>query len=231
MPKLTFTLIGLLFLTLTSQAGTPINGLLERIDTNASRKFVIEYVKSDIDFFELDQKGKKVVIRGNNHVSIATGIHWYLKYYAGIHLTWNNMRAKLPDVLPAVTKKERHETTLKHRYYLNYCTHSYSMAFWDWERWQQEIDWMALHGINLPLAITGTASVWRNVLIRLGYSTDEVNNFVAGPAFQAWWLMNNLEAWGGPNTANWYEQQEKLQKKILKRMREFGIEPVSSFNI
>lgn len=59
MPKLTFTLIGLLFLTLTSQAGTPINGLLERIDTNASRKFVIEYVKSDIDFFELDQKGKK----------------------------------------------------------------------------------------------------------------------------------------------------------------------------
>jgi alpha-N-acetylglucosaminidase len=226
MPKLTFTLIGLLFLTLTSQAGTPINGLLERIDTNASRKFAIEYVKSDIDFFELDQKGKKVVIRGNNHVSIATGIHWYLKYYAGIHLTWNNMRAKLPDVLPAVTKKERHETTLKHRYYLNYCTHSYSMAFWDWERWQQEIDWMVLHGINLPLTITGTSCVWRNVLTRLGYSTDEVNNFVAGPAFQAWWLMNNLEAWGGPNTANWYEQQEKLQKKILKRMREFGIEPV-----
>ena len=226
MQKLSFTLIGLLFLMLTSQAGTPISGLLDRIDTNASRKFVIEYIKSDTDFFELDQKGKKVVIRGNNHVSIATGIHWYLKYYVGIHLTWNNMHVKLPDVLPSVTKKERHETTLRHRYYLNYCTHSYSMAFWDWERWQQEIDWMALHGINLPLAITGTASVWQNVLTRLGYSTDEVNNFVAGPAFQAWWLMNNLEAWGGPNTSNWYEKQEELQKKILKRMREFGIEPV-----
>ena len=226
MQKLSFTLIGLLFLMLTSQAGTPISGLLDRIDTNASRKFIIEYIKSDTDFFELDQKGKKVVIRGNNHVSIATGIHWYLKYYVDIHLTWNNMHAKLPDVLPSVTKKERHETTLKHRYYLNYCTYSYSMAFWDWERWQQEIDWMALHGINLPLAITGTASVWRNVLTRLGYSTDEVNNFVAGPAFQAWWLMNNLEAWGGSNTSNWYEKQEELQKKILKRMREFGIEPV-----
>ena len=54
MPKLTFTLIGLLFLTLTSQAGTPINGLLERIDTNASRKFVIEYVKST-------RKGKRLL--------------------------------------------------------------------------------------------------------------------------------------------------------------------------
>ena len=96
-----------------------------------------------------------------------------------------------------------------------------------------EIDWMALHGINLPLTITGTASVWRNVLIRLGYSTDEVNNFVAGPAFQAWWLMNNLEAWGGPNTANWYEQQEKLQKKIGAAtvvLPSYSL-PISSFNI
>ena len=33
--------------------------------------------------------------------------------------------------------------------------HSYSMAYWDWERWEAEIDWMALQGINLPLAFTG----------------------------------------------------------------------------
>lgn len=32
---------------------------------------------------------------------------------------------------------------------------SYSMAYWDWDRWEAEIDWMALHGINLPLAFTG----------------------------------------------------------------------------
>ena len=32
---------------------------------------------------------------------------------------------------------------------------SYSMAYWDWNRWEAEIDWMALQGINLPLAFTG----------------------------------------------------------------------------
>ncbi len=32
---------------------------------------------------------------------------------------------------------------------------SYSMAFWNWSRWEQELDWMALQGINLPLAFTG----------------------------------------------------------------------------
>lgn len=205
---------------------SPIDGLLERIDKGASRKFVIEQIKSPTDFFELDQKGDKVVIRGNNYVSIATGINWYLKYYAGIHLSWNGMQATLPEVLPAVTKKERHETGLKLRYDLNYCTFSYTMAFWDWDRWEKEIDWMALHGINLPLAMTGVESVWYNVLKKLGYNKEEINEFISGPGFMAWWLMNNLEGWGGPNPDSWYQQQTVLQKKILKRMREYGIEPV-----
>ena len=207
-------------------AHNPINGLLERIDRGASRKFVIEKVVSDTDFFELDQNKQKVVVRGNSYVSIATGIHWYLKYHAGVHLTWNQMHAELPEVLPAVTEKERHDTEFPYRYDFNYCTHSYSMAFWDWNRWEEEIDWMALHGINMPLSIVGTGAVWRNVLLRLGYTKQEVNDFVAGPAFQAWWLMNNLEGWGGPNPDSWYNDQEALHKKIVKRMREFGIEPV-----
>lgn len=207
-------------------AASPITDLLERIDKGASKKFVIEQVKSDKDFFELDRKGDKVVIRGNNYVSIATGVNWYLKYYAGIHLSWNGMTAKLPDPMPPVLKKERHETSLPYRYDLNYCTFSYSMAFWDWARWEKEIDWMALHGINLPLAITGTEAVWYNVLKRLDYSKEEIDQFITGSGFFAWWLMNNIEGWGGPNPESWYKQQVALQKKILKRMREYGIEPV-----
>lgn len=205
---------------------SPVTELLERIDKGASKKFRIERREATHDFFELDQQGDKVVVRGNNYVSIATGINWYLKYYAGIHLSWNGMHADLPDRLPPVTRPERHETTMDLRYYLNYCTFSYSMAFWDWKRWEQEIDWMALHGINLPLAMVGADAVWRNVLLKLGYSKAETNEFVAGPAFQAWWLMNNLEGWGGPNSDQWYEDRIALQKKILKRMRELGMKPV-----
>ena len=222
----TICLICMLCLAVVGKAASPIQGLLERIDKGASRKFVIEQVKSPTDFFELDQKGDKVVIRGNNYVSIATGVNWYLKYYAGIQLSWNGMTAQLPAVLPAVPQKERHETDLKYRYDFNYCTYSYTMAFWDWDRWEKEIDWMALHGINLPLAVVGADVVWYNVLTKLGYTKDEINEFIAGPAFQGWWLMNNLEGWGGPNPDSWYKQRETLQKQILKRMREYGIRPV-----
>lgn len=205
---------------------TPIDELLERIDKGASKKFKIELRQSANDFFELDQAGGKVVVRGNSWVNIATGINWYLKYNCGIHLTWGNMKAQLPAALPKVKAKERHETNMKMRYCFNYCTFSYSMAFWDWQRWQEEIDWMALHGVNMPLAIVGTECVWRNMLLKMGYSEDEVGQFIAGPAFLAWWEMNNLEGWGGPLPMSWYRQQEALQKKILKRMKQLGMEPV-----
>ena len=214
------------FSIINLSAVTPIDGLLERIDRGASKKFIIQQVKSDVDFFELDQKGNKPVIRGNSWVNIATGLNWYLKHHAGIHLTWNQMQAKLPAQLPAVMQKERHETDLRLRYDFNYCTFSYSMAFWDWKRWQTELDWMALHGINMPLAAVGHECVWRNMLLRMGYSEQDVANFIPGPAFLAWWEMNNLEGWGGPLPLSWYGQQEKLQKRILKRMKEYGMKPV-----
>lgn len=207
-------------------AANPIDGLLNRIDKGAASKFKIELVKSDKDFFELSQAGPRVVVRGNSYVNIASGINWYLKYYAGIQLSWNGMHAQLPARLPAVEKPIRKETELTKRYYLNYCTFSYSMAFWDWKRWEEEIDWMALHGINLPLAAVGEECVWFNMLKKLGYSKQEINDFIAGPAFLAWWAMNNLEGWGGPNPDNWYKQQAELQKRIVRRMKEYGMEPV-----
>ena len=113
------------------------------------------------------------------------------------------MTAKLPESLPKVSTPVRKETNLSLRYDFNYCTYSYTMAFWDWERWEKEIDWMALHGINLPLAVVGQECVWKNMLEKLGYTKEEINKFIAGPAFLAWWAMNNLEGWGGPNPDSW----------------------------
>lgn len=86
------------------------------------------------------------------------------------------MQAKLTEVL----SKECHETKLKYRYDFNYYTYSYTMLFGGWERWEQEIDWRALHGINLPLAMVGTDVVWHNVLVKLGYTKNEINEFIAG---------------------------------------------------
>ena len=226
MMKKLLTVLLLSTATFVATASHPVESLLERIAQGASQRISVREVPSDEDFFEISADNGRPLVTGNSAVNIAAGVNWYLKYYPHIHLAWNNMKAELPEVLPLPAKAERRSTDASRRYYLNYCTHSYSMAFWDWERWQQEIDWMALHGINMPLAMTGTDVVWRNTLKRLGYSDAEADAFVAGPAFQAWWLMNNLEGWGGPNSEKWYADRADLQRRILERMRELGMEPV-----
>lgn len=167
-------------------------------------------------------------VTGSSLSAITRGIGWYLNHYADINLTWNNPTADLAGAtLPLPAVPEIHTSRADYRYYLNYCTFSYSMSTFTWERWQQEIDWMALHGINLPLQIIGLDAVWRRMLTTdYGYTPEEADAFIAGPCYQAWWGMNNLEGWGGPNPDWWYTRQEDLARKIIERERELGIEPV-----
>ena len=48
----------------------------------------------------------------------------------------------------------------KFRYYQNVCTPGYTFAFWKWSDWEPHIDWMALNGINMPLAFTAQEAIW-----------------------------------------------------------------------
>ena len=136
--------------TSCQSTSAPIDSLAARVTENTSKDQILFRLVTDEtdpakDYFEIDSKDGKVLITGNSDLSLATGLNWYLKYVAGIHLSWNNPSQKLPEVLPLPQKKIRQATAMKNRYYLNYCTYSYSMAFWDWERWEKEIDWMAMH--------------------------------------------------------------------------------------
>lgn len=183
---------------------------------------------SAAESFTITSRDGKPLIKGNSLSAITTGIGWYLNHYANENLTWNRLSTDLSKAtLPVPTATETHTSRAEYRYYLNYCTFSYSLSTFTWERWQQEIDWMALHGINMPLQIVGLDVVWRDMLTRdYGYTPEEANKFIAGPCFQAWWGMNNQEGWGGPNPTWWYDRQERLARLIVERERELGIEPV-----
>lgn len=219
-------IIIMLLCTLPVKGSEAICGLMERMAPGLSKRIQIEIKPDSVDFFEIAGRDGLPLISANNDVNAAMGLHWYLKHYCGVHMCWNNLRPSIPAEFHVPEGVERYDTKMAERYYLNYCTHSYSMAFWDWGRWEKEIDWMALHGINMPLCITGMEIVWERVLRRLGYDDEGIRNFIAGGAFKAWWLMNNLEGWGGNVSRKYIDAECELQKKILKRMREFGMKPV-----
>ena len=244
-------LVVALFTALNVQAQAPvatpkeaITGLLNRIGGNgAADRFEIvidaSLAENGKDVFIITSQNGKPCIKGNNQLSVATGINWYLNHYAHINLTWNNLTTDLSKVtLPVPTTEEKHVSSAAYRYDFNTCTFSYSMAFWTWDRWQKEIDWMALHGINAPLNLVGLDVVTRKFLRELGVSENDINAYIAGPGFIAWFAMNNLEGWGGtinsPSTGVdmsgnpdwWYTRQEKLCRDMLQRMRELGMQPV-----
>jgi len=193
-----------------------------------ANKFVFEKIDStsENDEFVIDFINDKIHIKGNSNIALASGLNWYLKYYAKTHISWYVKQINLPDKLPIPDSLVIKNSPFTYSYYLNYCTFNYSMAFWDWERWEKEIDWMALNGINLPLAIVGTEAIWKNTLKRLNFTESEIDNFIPGPAFNAWWLMGNLEGWGGPLSEEYIQQQLNLQRKILERMKALGMKPV-----
>jgi alpha-N-acetylglucosaminidase len=179
------------------------------------------------DVFELSTRDGKLIVSGSDVPSAAEGLNWYLKYYCRRSLSHLGNNIVPVNPLPQIAQPVRHAARLAQRYYLNYCTFNYTFAFADWQHWERELDWMALNGVNLALAIVGSEAIWQNTLRRIGYSDAEIQAFLPGPAYTAWWLMGNLEGWGGPATQRMIDQRVELQKKILARMRELGIEPVA----
>ncbi|BFY99942.1 hypothetical protein BsWGS_02982 [Bradybaena similaris] len=181
----------------------------------------------DRDTFELSSANDgNIQIIGTSGVAVAMGFYHYLKYFCNGQRTWAGQQTQLPELLPAIAVTIKITTNDKFRYYQNVVTQSYTMAFWNWERWEQEIDWMALHGINLPLAFVGQEAIFQKVYLTLGISQAELDEYFSGPAFLAWARMGNIEGWGGPLPQAWITNKLLLQQKILSRMRSLGMMPV-----
>ncbi|XP_057443002.1 alpha-N-acetylglucosaminidase-like [Lotus japonicus] len=180
------------------------------------------------------QGNPQILIEGTTGVEIVAGLHWYLKNWCGSHISWDKTGGSQLYSVPnaGFLPRVRDGGVLVQRpipwsYYQNAVTSSYSFAWWDWTRWEKEIDWMALQGVNLPLAFTGQEAIWQKVFKeKFNMTISDMDDFFGGPAFLAWSRMGNLHRWGGPLPQSWLDQQLILQKKIISRMYELGMTPV-----
>jgi alpha-N-acetylglucosaminidase len=179
------------------------------------------------DVFTLESLSGKVAIGGNNAGSMAVGLNRYLNRYCKVTVSWYaDVAVTLPKALPDVPQAERVTARVPQRFFLNYCTWGYTMPFWQWRDWERFIDWMALNGVNLPLAITGQEAVWYNVWTRLGMTDKQVRDYFTGPVYLPWHRMANIDGWCGPLPKEWLEGQTVLQQRIVERERALNMRPV-----
>ncbi|RVE60057.1 hypothetical protein OJAV_G00194500 [Oryzias javanicus] len=205
-----------------------VSALLQRLLGNRSAEFAVSVNRSlstdSLDVCELRSgRNHRIIATGSSGVAVASGIYNYLKYFCNCHVSWSGDQLEVPSPLPALSGVLRINSPHRFRYYQNVCTVSYSSVWWDWPRWEREIDWMALNGINLPLAFTGQEALWQEVYRSLGLNQSDIEEFFSGPAFLAWNRMANMYKFGGPLPQSWHVNQLRLQFKILERMRSFGM--------
>ena len=158
---------------------------------------------------------------------MAVGLNHYLKNYCLTTISWyKDDPIELPKTLPNIPAEVTIKANVPTRFFLNYCTFGYSMTWWKWSDWEHFIDWMALNGINMPLAITGQEAIWYKVWSKLGLTDEEIRGYFTGPAHLPWHRMCNLDGWQSPLPKEWLSSQAELQEQIVAREREFNMQPV-----
>ena len=212
-----------------NQKITAARGVIKRSIGERAKEVNLELLPATADSletYEIEANNGKLTVRGNSAVALTFGFYQYLKKATNSMVSWSGNNLQLPAQWPDYPK-EKVTTPYKYRYFLNVVTFGYTTPYWDWERWQKEIDWMALHGVNMPLAVVGSEAIAERVWKKLGLSNEEIRAFFTGPAHLPWHRMGNLNKWDGPIPDGWHEDQVKLQHQILDRMRELGFDPIA----
>ncbi len=180
------------------------------------------------DRFQTQCSGGVLTVKGSSGVALCRGFYDYVKSQGAAICSWSGNRfdenADFTDQsLKTVT------SPFRDHYYMNVVTHGYSTPYWDIERWDKEIDWMALHGVDMPLVLMAQEAVYRLVFKDLGMRDSEINAWETGPAHLPWMRMGNLagNSFDGPLTRAWDDAQIDLTKHVLGRMRALGMKPIT----
>ncbi|MEV4760492.1 alpha-N-acetylglucosaminidase TIM-barrel domain-containing protein [Micromonospora sp. NPDC049559] len=180
----------------------------------------------DADRFTIGGAPGRVTLAGTSTVALVSGFHWWLKYVAGGHLSWNGDQLALPGTLPAPGAPITRRTELTDRYAYNFCVFGYTAPYWGWSEWERELDYLAASGVNRALALVGQEIVWYETLTRFRLTAAQVLGWIPQPAHQPWQWYGSISAGNGPVTTGQLQRRADLGARIVDRMRELGITPV-----
>jgi alpha-N-acetylglucosaminidase len=178
------------------------------------------------DVLIVEGRDGKVFVSGSSGVALCRGAYHYIRESGLGMVAWSGRRLDLPERLPNFART-RVVSPHPLRLYYNACAFAYTTAFWQWPEWERELDWMAVHGINLPLASVATEAIWERVWKGMGLTQEDLDDYFIGPGFLPFQRMNCINKHGGPLTASWQRKSVELQHKILDRMRALGMEPMA----
>jgi alpha-N-acetylglucosaminidase len=239
MRRTLFALLSLLFFIPILSVGQKNTQTEEEKEIMAARQVMMRLLgmKSDVftfekipsskglDEFEVIALSGKVLVKGTSTIAMTRGAYEYLRTACNIQYTWSTEKIVPPASFPDFTIP-RTVSPYKYRQYYNVCAYGYTNPFWKWEDWQRELDWMALHGINMPVAMAGQEAIWQKVYKEMGMTDQELKSYFTGPAFLPWQRMGNVNKHDGPLPQSYIDESQELQKLLIDRMMQLGMQPI-----
>ena len=197
----------LLYLTLLPHAMAspgfdvhPAQDVLQRVLPGHAAQFELGTIgsRNGRERFRISSAGGHIRIEGSTPSALLFGVNWYLKYVAQVHISTAGDQLGTARDFPLPVAAIEMETPYAYRYALNENVDGYTSPYWDWPRWEREIDVLALSGINAVLIERGADMVLYRTFRDFGYSDGEIRGWIAQPAHQNWQLMGNLCCFNGP---------------------------------
>ncbi len=203
-----------------------IRSLVSRCSADFADNFIFETVESENgkDTFSYEPSDGKVLIKGNCTVSMAVGYYRFMRDCCGAYFTADHSLAYGDFALPA--DKTQGEIKGRYRTCFEYTTFSCCACWWSWERWEKEIDFMAMNGINMPLCAVGTEAVWMKTMLDLGMNENLALAGLSGPSFWGWQLSDCFDGYLPQASKESIDKCLELGRKIADRVRDFEMMPV-----
>jgi alpha-N-acetylglucosaminidase len=213
---------------------TAVLALIERLLPGGSSHFQLSVTHSTAGhcFSVTDSADGRIAISASDASTLSSGLGFYLRERCNMTIGWTrgggNNGVEVPARWPTMASSGGDATRCRlvdHLYFMNVCTHSYSLDWSGWKEWEQLLYWMALTGVNNYLAMTGQEEVAYRALTSVGLSDTDVRAWFNGPAFLTWSRGQNEygAGIGGPLPRSFMKAQYALQKQIVARSRELGI--------
>ncbi len=211
--------------TLDDKGVNPALGVIKRIvGEEKSNKFNLSINSTISDSYTVNVNNNEVHISASDQVALCRGAYDYLTNACYSIVNWSGNRISIPEKLPPYSNIV--QSQYKYHYYFNVVTHGYTTPYWNWERWEKEIDWMALHGINMPLLPGAYESILHRVFKKLGLSQKDIDEYFTGPAHFPWNKMGEITGWDGPLPDSFFDKQVQLNHQILNRVHELDMHPI-----
>lgn len=207
------------------------NAVLQREMPHLASQFHLSLQQGDYagkpDGFRVSGDRADIHVQAASVPTLLFGVNWYLKYVAHLNVSTDGSQLGHPGLrLPAVSGLIVRPALYPFRYALNENTDGYTTPYWNFARWQHEIDILALSGFNAILIQRGNDLAVYQALLSVGYNDTDIHRWITQPAHQNWEWMGNMCCFIEPISLSLMQERARSARHIIDELRDLGITPV-----